>query len=77
VRNLDLMKKGLRPEKECLCSALSILCEELRPYEEGIATASIVVMARSSLVVRNLDLMKKGLRHRKVPGIPFDGLCIM
>jgi hypothetical protein len=31
----------------------------------------------ASVMIGDIDLMIKGLRHRKVSGIPFDGLGIM
>jgi hypothetical protein len=36
VRNLDLMKKGLRLISHVAISIPIFICEELRPYEEGI-----------------------------------------
>ena len=64
MRNIDLMKKGLRLSSLLPSYRLSELREKHRPDEEGIATFPLFSIPYECIqIVRNMDLMKKGLRR--------------
>ena len=65
VPNLDLMKKGLRPDDYRLHQLVYkiLMVPNLDLMKKGLRQASPVCHFLKSYIVPNLDLMKKGLRQ--------------